>query len=565
MHEFFFISIFFVESIAIAYFVVQEWRWGTTIGKWLLGMRVISERNQPPALLPATMRAVLVPGLSYLGSTVPGYLLEFDPSNYDNMVVAWIIMMLVQMLSWIPSLLCFITARKENGYLGFHDRISGSRVVRLAGALEYKRPRNVPVTSPVALENTITMGEFVAVGRLGLRPDSGSEVLLARDTSLDRDVWIVSNAANQPTLDWENRKAVSRPTRLRILAEHNDPDQPRWVATEAIKGIPLINYIRQTPDIDWRSFRPLLRELVYELAKGEEDRTLPQRLSERSVWLDQTGRTKLLDQPIRPPVNVERSDQQIENEQSLHQPDFQQASPNQENEWLGPFELVTLLLDAFIEEQVVPAHVLTFRKELDVFRTQPESLTQAGKRLGSLADEPSAWRWDDRLGVLAISSGLEFSTVVSFGMVLGLVCTYFFQMPQWYSGLTILLMGTIAAVALGIVLGGGPAFRLSGVLLRKNKTLEPASNARCAFRTWISWFPLIVATSAITIGFNQQLIAETQTGGTEAAYVDPTFTVVSVLLFIGVLMMTFFAAAYSILRPSRGIADLIAGTRLIRK
>ncbi|MFK7767866.1 MAG: protein kinase [Mariniblastus sp.] len=556
IHDFFLVNVFLVEAIAVGYFVLQEWRWGTTVGKWLLGMRVISQRNQPPSLMAATIRTALVPGLSYLASSLPVYFLEFDPSNYESLLSLWLFMMVVQIVSWVPSALCFVTARKSNGYQGLHDRLSRSSVVRLAGALEYKRPKNVPVTAPVALAESKTLGDYVAIGRIGLRPDSGSEILLARDSSLDRDVWIVNQAAAQPTLDWEKRKAVSRPTRLRILAEHAEPDQTRWVATEAIKGMPLIDFIRQTPDIDWRSFRPLLRELVYELAKGQQDGTLPARLSEQSVWLDQTGRAKLLDQPIRSTAG-DNAKPQTDSDESLQQ-------AGQANQWLEPFELIACLLDAFIQDQVVPAHVLTFRKELDVLRADTDALNAAGIRLGDLADEPSAWRWDDRLGVLAISSGLEFSAVLCFGMFLGLACNYLFEMSSTFAAITIFITGSVASILLGIAFGGGPVFRLSGVMLRKNKTLEPASNIRSGFRTWISWFPLILTTSAVTISF-QQILLETKTTTIESPETDPAFVIISSLLFFGVVTVIFFAAIYSVWRPSRGLADLISGTRLIRK
>jgi hypothetical protein len=44
----------------------------------------------------------------------------------------------------------------------------------------------------------------------------------------------------------------------------------------------------------------------------------------------------------------------------------------------------------------------------------------------------------------------------------------------------------------------------------------------------------------------------------------PTF-IVAALLSLPLMLIMLLAPIYSIIRPSRGVADLIAGTRLIRK
>lgn len=544
----FFINIFFTFFASVAYFAIQESIWGTTVGKWLMGMRVIADGNRPPGLMPAVIRATLIVGLSSLANTVPVYILGFNPTTFlESDTKAWdvIWMQLFQLLSWLPILLCFVTARKSNGFLGFHEIVSGTRVVRLAGALEYKRPKNVPVTAPIALESKRLVGGFEAIGKLGLKPDNGSDVLLGRDASLDRDVWIVNNTPPPPAPQWEIRKSLTRPCRLRVIAEHkfvsDDGSEEDWVAIESIKGMPLVDYVQQTPNLDWRSFRPLMRELVYELAQGQIDASLPQHLSVFSVWVDQAGCAKLLDQPM------------------LHIQIQDGGAPG-----LNPFELITALLDAFIENQVVPAHVLTFRKELDVLRAEPDSLRQIGQRLGELADEPSAWRWDDRLGVLAVSTGIEFSTATSLVVTAALIASFVFKL-SWISILMLSFFGSsLVVMTLGAVFGGGPVFRVSGVLVRKNKTLEPASPIRCALRNWLAWLPLISLGACLSIVIQQQLLLESQ-GRPGISGEDGTILIVCLLAFLPLLGVVVFGALYSILRPSRGMADVIAGTRLIRK
>jgi hypothetical protein len=512
-------------------------------------MRVITEGNRIPTLMPSIMRATLVVGLSYLASSLPAYALNFNPMSLiesDNKIWLVIWMQLFQLLSWLPILMCFVTARKDNGFLGFHEIVSGTRVVRLAGALEYQRPRNVPVTTPIAVEQPQSFAGFEARGELGHRPDKQSVVLLGRDTSLERDVWIVTNPSAQNAEQWDARKSVSRPCRMRVIAEknvvsNNGPAPDRWVITEAIQGMPLVDYVQQTPNFDWRSFRPLLRELVYELAQAQADETLPERLDLQSVWVDQSGSAKLLDQPLLP-INSSVD-----------------GSPR-----LTPFELLTSLIDIFIENQEVPAHVLTFRKELDILQAEPDPLRQVGERLGELADAPSAWRWDDRLGVLAVSCGIEFSTASSLVLITALLTAFILKMDWLPIALITFGCSSLAALILGGTLGGGPVFRLSGVLVRKNKTLEPASAIQCALRNWLAWLPLIAMGTCLAVVIQQQLELESQLQS-QAQAEDVTVLVAFMLAILPMMLVVVFGGFYSIFRPSRGLADVISGTRLIRK
>ncbi len=558
LHQIFFINIFVVLIASVGCFAFQEWRFGTTLGKWLLGMRVITDSNQSPGLIASLLRAMLLPGISYVLAAMGTYFSDFDPLEIPSIqTILWL--QLYQISSWIPCLICFVTARKSNGMRGVHEFVSGTRVVRLSGSLEYKRPRNVPVTSPVALDQPEVFNDFVAVGRIGKRPESGGCILLGKDKSLDRDVWIVDRAPLTPNPSWELRKSVARPARLRILDEKIEGDR-RWVVTEAVKGMPLAEYIEQTPNVDWRSFRPLIRELAYELAKAEDEGTVPTRMNAESVWLDQSGHIKLLDQPIlrnsdegsQPNVDSTKSD-----DDSVNQP-----------VWLSSFGMMANLLDRFIASQVVPAHVLTFRKELEIVRGEDDSLRTIGIRLGELADQPSAWSWDDRVGVMAISTGIEYGTASSLGATFAIALAYVndFSLPQ--IGLLAVGCCSLIAILTGGLCRGGPIFLLTGVMVRRNKTLEPASWIRCAFRNWVTWLPFafFIAWIAIMAEFfvDPRFVTASQTGFDFSDLADP-WLIGSTLLMLPTTMMMMFGPLYAILKPSRGIQDVIAGTRLIRK
>lgn len=558
----------FVETVilliaSVGYFSIQEWRWGRSLGKWLLGMRVITGGNQTPSLKASVVRGTILPGVSYVSGAVPALLVNLDHPGIWTIV--WL--EVFQLLSWIPCLLCFLTARKTNGFRGVHEFVSGTHVVRLAGALEYKRLRNVPVTSPIELESPESFGQFEAIGILGRRANSSSTVLLGRDASLDRDVWIVKQADLQSKQAWENRKTLARPARLRVLGEKSGGEN-RWIVTEAVKGMPLIDYVVNTPNVDWRSFRPLLREIAYELAEAQEDGTTPERLSVQSVWVDQAGRAKLLDQPLLPLADPPASDD------SPDQPSAEVAgneilTTQESSSGLAPFDLIAGLLDEFINHQVVPAHVLTFRKELDVLRLEWVSLRTVGKRLGDLADHPSAWRWDDRLGVLAISTGTEYATAFSVGPTIAFLVAYFFDIGAVSIAALMLAIGSAVAIMLGAIFSGGPIFRLTGVLVRRNKTLEPASRLRCAFRNWVTWLPPILFMTCLAVVFEllmtPALIASQKRNFELNDIQEPVLIGCLILACLMLVLLTVIGAIYSIIMPSRGLPDLIARTRLIRK
>ncbi len=568
-NQFFLVYIFFVFIASTGYFSIQECCWGTSLGKWLLGMRVITEGNQKPSLMSSVVRASLLPGVSYVAGALPFYWMEINPFQLPD-IWTFVWLQLSQLLSWSPCLLCFLTARKSNGFRGIHEVVSGTRVVRLAGALEFKRLKNVPVTTSIAMDSPESFGLFEAIGKLGRRPDSESTVLLGRDASLDRDVWIVKQADLQPKQTWENRKNLARPARLRVLEEKTEGDH-RWIVTEAIKGMPLVDFVRLTPNVDWRSFRPLLREIAYELAEAQDDGTVPVRLSLESVWVDQAGRAKLLDQPLVPLANpASPSDSSDPGSDTAKEIRFGNDDPPGQKQWtqLAPFDLITGLFDEFIHRQVVPAHVLTFRRELDVLKMEPDPLRMVGKRLGELADQLSAWRWDDRLGVLAISTGTEFATALSLASTLSLTLAYVFEMGVEPMAGLMFGFGSLAAIVLGAVFAGGPIFQLTGVLVRRNKTLEPASRLRCAFRNWITWLPLILVMTCVAVVLetviSPELLANPQFE-LDVSGIDNPLMYGCLFACFPLLMLTLLGAIYSIIIPSRGLPDVIAGTRLIRK
>ena len=227
-----------------------------------------------------------------------------------------------------------------------------------------------------------------------------------------------------------------------------------------------------------------------------------------------------------------------------------------------PVGLITGLLDAFVNQQVVPAHVLTFRQELEVIGSEPAAFKKIADRLTELADLPSAWRWDDRTGVLAVTTGLEGSILVS--LLVSMVLLLALAEPSvWLAASTSFLVSSLVVLVLGSTTHGGPVFRVSGVLVRRNKTLAPASPIRCAVRSLVAWSPLVLGVSLLAMIMAIQINQAHHQN--EWAADGDWLTLIMSLLLLPLSGVAALAGLYSILRPSRGIQDVICGTRLIRK
>ncbi len=554
----------------IGYFAIAEAISGTTPGKWLLRMRVTTMQNRPPGWGRSLIRATIMPGLMHLAHSLPMFLSGVTTvEDRDVDAVLWMVVgvFLLQLFSWVVGALCFVTARKSNGYRGIHEFASGTRTVRLSGELESQRWQQVPVTVPVtntsflndsAADATIdhitpkSFGDFKVIGTLGRCGNSGCQVMLGRDEALDRDVWIM-DGASRPIDTSSQRKSISRPTRVRILEEHREGDAGS-VVVEAVKGLPVVEYIRMRPGLDWRSFRLLLHELVGELRQAESDQSLPEQLSLAQVWADERGHAKLLEQPVLRLATV-----RVANDQSRKKP-IQEVNADQDFAALNPIELIKGLLDVFIDFQVVPAHVLTFREELEWLGEQQQPLEKIEQRLAELAELPAAWRWDDRAGILAVTMGLEMSILMtllgSMAMLLPLLLPSVIVCSLLTFGL-----GSALVLLLGGLTRGGPVFRFSGVLVRRDQSLAPASALRCAVRNWVAWLPILIGLTSFAV-MMAEVIRMAHLGVEEQMNLS---VLVSLLLWLPLAAITVFGGIYSIARPSRGLQDWICGTRLIRK
>lgn len=288
-----------IALASIAYFTFAESRWGTTIGKYLLGLRVVQGQSIP------TVNATLVRALIYVGATTaPRILMDWSFRANDfqmnpSVGMAFLFAIIANAPFWMRIVL-FSTARRSNGGASIYDLLTGVRVVERPGtAVEPE----FEVESDRFLQpsNDQHIGPYSVLEHLG-RVAEHEELVLAYDTQLLRRVWLhllPPSASSVP----QTVRNLSRATRLRWLGEKRSEEQTNsesekstevenWDCYEALEGRPLCEVIRDLND--WRIARRALKSLCHELKAGLVDGTVPKSLSSDRLWVTRNGAIKLL-------------------------------------------------------------------------------------------------------------------------------------------------------------------------------------------------------------------------------------------------------------------------------
>jgi tRNA A-37 threonylcarbamoyl transferase component Bud32 len=262
----------------LAYYGIAESVWAATPGKALVGLTLVDANGRAPHASRVLARAALF--ATVLSGDALGAAL--DPNG------RWLWLHSLAVLSWGLLAVVFSTARRRNGYAGWHDLATTTRIV------ERKAPNArsavVQATPPAAIPETVAwLGPFrVSEGSVpgipvGWRPGF--------DDRLRRSVWIRQVPPGTPPIE-ASRLAVSRPTRLRWLAGRREP-RAAWDAFEAVPGLPLEQAcVRTRP---WAEVLSWLLDLARECAaQTPEDRP---RLAADRVWILDGGGAKLVDDP----------------------------------------------------------------------------------------------------------------------------------------------------------------------------------------------------------------------------------------------------------------------------
>jgi uncharacterized RDD family membrane protein YckC len=290
----------------MVYYLVLEGATGTSLGKRLFGLRVVSGSGSPPTWRQAAARAVLFRAPDMLVAAVLGSPVFFSwttERSSSGFSINW--------KQTAPPLLMvlmfFATARLRNGWTGLHDVLSGTRVVARPSALE-RQARAVPQAAAAAVPagSARRYGPFMALDGGERGP---GDVVRAFDPVLRRQVWIVIAEASTPPVD-DARRDLSRPARLHWLAGRRSADDS-WDAYEAPDGAAWTTAIA---DSAWSQVKLPLLDLANELGDAAEDGTRPPLGLDR-VWMRDNGRVVLLDCP--PPDAPSRAPADLTPEQLL--------------------------------------------------------------------------------------------------------------------------------------------------------------------------------------------------------------------------------------------------------
>jgi serine/threonine protein kinase len=276
----------------VLYLLLLEGRWGCTLGKRWLRLRVYAAHASGPA----AFRAIALRTLFFSGLVSLPWcgLTDSDEPNLRDFGILAANLLLGAALVAAPM-------RRHNGYRGLHEFLSRTRVVRLPPP---ERARPLPshrveelMVRPAELPERV--GPFAVRGALCWSEEV--KLVAADDPALGRRVWLELRppaAAGRPAV----RRDLSRPARLRWLASGHTAAW-QWDAFLAPSGCPLAEVVRVGGRLAWPEARPLLEQLTEELLAARREATLPDVLAVQQVWVQPNGRVRLLDvPPVTPPA-----------------------------------------------------------------------------------------------------------------------------------------------------------------------------------------------------------------------------------------------------------------------
>jgi hypothetical protein len=189
--------------------------------------------------------------------------------------------------------LMFSSMRRSNGYSGWHDLATGTRVTAMA---QRKRREAIDVPAAPALPDTgapadAAVGPYSVVGPVGATA-GGGVMILGFDGALKRNVWIQWLPPGEPPVD-AARARLGRAGRLRWVNGRRAEGEA-WDAYEAPDGEPFLR-VCAAPH-PWRAVQHWMADLARELAAASADGSIPILALDR-VWITRGGQARLLDFP----------------------------------------------------------------------------------------------------------------------------------------------------------------------------------------------------------------------------------------------------------------------------
>lgn len=548
-------------AVVWGYYALGEGIFERTLGKWLMGLKLVNFENQKAGLIRTSVRAFFVPsglGISLIYTWLAFRSGHFMPSNNPADVI--IALLVGLSVSAGPVIFCVVTMRRSNRFMGLHGWVSGTRVVR---ASQVENRLLFPETDTrIKKVKERTFGPYSSSELIGAY-ENGT-VYLAHDSQLNRDVWIVARDTQQePTVA---RMSLARHARQRWLAggECNHAEEvdncQRWDAFEAVQGMPIQQLISTGRLDQCGSYSRLLKELVQELKLAVEDNLLPDSVQLSQVWVNREGRIKLLECRLVELVPVSDLDSSVclisgQSQEVNHTP-VQQA-----------VELIQQLGDNIQRSRVLPYSLNCFLSGLCRKPLESETLDWAIEELNRLEKNSTQLTWDMRIGILAMTMGVE---ALVFSMIAaGIILVDFYVAPVMMSmrlflGVAISLTLPMATAA---YFGGGFVFHVMKIrVCRLNGT--PASPWVNAVRAGLSWLPILALNGATMLALIFAQAKENEMslepGSIEELVIDDQSLALTVALtFLISLASIVVGLGFAIFSPKRGLIDYLLRTRLM--
>jgi hypothetical protein len=291
----------------LAYFGVLEGIWGFSLGKLLLGIRVRDTRGSgPPGLIQGLLRSLVFVMLWEAGSLANFKMLtqngpdsdaEYQQVVRERQRTGQALALRSALGTLLGVALMLLPARARNGNRGLHEWASGTRVIAMP-----PRPRRKlqipsfipdPGSSQAQAPDRIGAYDMAHV----LYWSSQDKVLSGEDHSLKRKVWLWLRPISAPAFSVQ-RRGIDRLTRLRCLAS-GSTEEYAWESFVAPKGCTLPELLASERRLAWADARPMIEALTDELVVACAESSLPPQLTPHHVWVEPSGRVKLLDMPLR--------------------------------------------------------------------------------------------------------------------------------------------------------------------------------------------------------------------------------------------------------------------------
>ena len=307
------IGIFF----QFVYLLAFESLFGTTLGKRLLGLRVVDpELGTKPRFSSCLLRSVafmaIISGVEILA-------LPFvSPSSNLGLYAT---------LSWtgfIVGCLAIVSVwRRSKRTLLLHEQISKTQTwvstqKAMIGSIDLPEPRWTIATQVAPIDWAIPnrLGRFEILGQI---PTSdGGQWLAAHDSTIERSVWIQLRPADCPPPNESREKCVRR-TRMRFL-ETGIQNAWRWDAYVAPDGAPISLWFDYRNPMPWHVTRKVILEAMDELeAVNTSDN--PNSTAIARWWLTSTGKLTLSEAAVATALTASNSQPLFSELASLALPD----------------------------------------------------------------------------------------------------------------------------------------------------------------------------------------------------------------------------------------------------